>query len=58
MEIKTNFKGMTAEQVKEFIRENPFEAVEIAKNNEKDLNGIIHLFSKVLQDLEHIKKYL
>ena len=55
--IKT-FNGMNEEQVKEFIRENPFETVEIAKNSEKDLNGIIHLFSKVLQDIEHIKKYL
>ena len=58
METKTNFNGMTAEQVKDFIRKNPFEAVEIAKNNVRDLNGIIHLFSKVLQDIEHAKKFL
>jgi hypothetical protein len=58
MENIKNFDGMTTEQVKDFIRKNPFEAVEIAKNCERDLNGIIHLFSQVLQDIEHAKKFL
>lgn len=58
MENIKNFDGMTTEQVKDFIRKNPFETVEIAKNSEKDLNGIIYLFSQVLQDIEHVKKFL
>lgn len=54
----TSFNGMTTEQVKDFIKNNPFETIEIAKNNERDLNGIIHLFSKILQDIEHAKNFL
>ena len=52
MKTEANFKNMTVEQVKDFIRENPFVSVEIAKNNEQDLNIIIHLFSNVLRDIE------
>ena len=51
-------KGLTAKEVKELIKDNPYKVVEIVKNSERDLNGVIYLFSKVLQDLQYIKKFI